>query len=69
MTTMRRAGPLDLLNMDRTNLDPLTENYDVSFYFHYMAKWPGLFQVIEDWNDGIIAYSMIHVPTAWNVSV
>lgn len=68
MTTIRRAVPTDLLKMNLTNLDPLTENYDVSFYFNYLAKWPGMFQVIEDWNAGIIAYSMVHVRMAWNMS-
>lgn len=56
--SFKRASPMDLLRMDKTNLDPLTENYDIAFYLTYMQKWPALFQVLEDKTDGLVAYSM-----------
>lgn len=42
--------------MHKCNLDPLVENYDISFYNHYLATWPKLFIVIADENEDIIAY-------------
>jgi N-terminal acetyltransferase B complex catalytic subunit len=60
MSTIRRARPDDLLRMNKTNLDALTENYDLNFYLTYLMKWPSLFNIIEE--DGqIVAYS---IPTS-----
>lgn len=56
--SIHRLTPLDLLRMDKCNLDPLTENYDVGFYLNYLGKWPSLCQKIEDSRDGLVAYSM-----------
>lgn len=50
-------SPMDLLNMNLTNLDPLTENYDTGFYLNYLSKWPQLCLVVEDKRAGIIGYS------------
>ena len=48
---------MDLLRLSLTNLDPLTENYDLTFYLQYSAKWPSLFTVAEDMDGNIIGYS------------
>lgn len=57
MTSIHRMSPLDLLSMNLTNLDPLTENYDLAFYLNYLAKWPSLFSVIKDRDAGVVGYS------------
>ena len=43
--------------MNLTNLDPLTENYNIDFYLHYLIKWPSLFTVAENAQGNIIGYS------------
>jgi N-terminal acetyltransferase B complex catalytic subunit len=50
--------PQDLLSLNLTNLDPLTENYDPSFYLNYLMRWPSLFSVVEDQDAGIVGYIM-----------
>ncbi len=50
--------PSDLLHMNLTNLDPLTENYNIDYYMQYLAKWPSLCTVAEDQYGNIIGYSM-----------
>lgn len=40
MSTTRRFSIFDLLRFNNVNLDPLTETYNMSFYTHYLAKWP-----------------------------
>lgn len=57
MTSLRAFRPTDLLHLSLTNLDPLTENYDLHFYMLYLAVWPSLFTVAEDQNGEIIGYS------------
>ena len=39
--------PDDLLHFSSTNLDHLTETYNIGFYLEYLTKWPELCQVIE----------------------
>lgn len=50
-------SPLDIFNLNQTNLDPLTENYDLGFYLNYMMRWPSLFSGVTDRRDGIVGYS------------
>lgn len=57
MSFIRRAGPMDLLALNLTNLDPLTENYDIGFYLNYLMRWPSLFSVVQDRDAGIVGYS------------
>lgn len=57
MTSLRAFQPQDLLKMNLTNLDPLTENYNFDFYMHYLTKWPSLFTVAEDQDGNITGYS------------
>lgn len=58
MTTIDYMSPLDLLSLNLTNLDPLTENYDLGFYLNYLTKWPSLFSTVKDRNAGVVGYSM-----------
>ncbi|KAJ5712857.1 N-terminal acetyltransferase B complex catalytic subunit naa20 [Penicillium herquei] len=58
MTSIKRVSPLDLLSLNLTNLDPLTENYDLSFYLEYLTKWPSLFSAVKDRDAGITGYIM-----------
>ena len=57
MTSLRPFCPQDLLNMNFTNLDPLTENYNLDFYMQYLMRWPSLFTVAEDQHGNIVGYS------------
>ena len=57
MTSLRAFRPQDLFHMNLTNLDPLTENYNIDFYMHYLINWPSLFTVAEDQDGNIIGYS------------
>lgn len=57
--------PSDLLHMNLTNLDALTENYNVDYYMQYMIKWPSLCTVAEDQAGKIIGYSMFYLWQIW----
>jgi N-terminal acetyltransferase B complex catalytic subunit len=57
MASIRRMTPMDLFSLNLTNLDALTENYDIHFYLNYLMKWPSLFNVVEDRDGQIIGYS------------
>lgn len=50
--------PDDLLRISSTNLDHLTETYNIGFYLEYLTKWPELCQVLEGINGEIQGYSM-----------
>lgn len=50
--------PTDLLSLNLTNLDPLTENYDLGFYLNYLMRWPSLLSAVQDRTEGIAGYSM-----------
>lgn len=43
MTSYKPFQLEDLYEINSVNLDPLTENYPLSFYFEYLTKWPSLF--------------------------
>lgn len=60
MSSIERMSPLDLLDLNLTNLDPLTENYDLGFYLNYLNKWPSLFSTVKDHEAGIVGYSMFN---------
>ena len=59
MTSIHRLNPTDLFSLNLTNLDPLTENYDLGFYLNYLMRWPSLFNAVEDRNEGTVGYSTI----------
>ncbi|KAF1913943.1 n-acetyltransferas-like protein [Ampelomyces quisqualis] len=56
MATIRPMRPNDLLLISSTNLDHLTETYNISFYMEYLTKWPELCQVIEGPDGNIEGY-------------
>jgi N-terminal acetyltransferase B complex catalytic subunit len=49
----------DLLRITTTNLDHLTETYNISFYLEYLTKWPDLCRVIEGIDGQIEGYSTL----------
>ena len=57
MSSMRAMHPLDLLGLEKVNLDPLTETYHIGFYLEYLAKWPHLCRVIVGRDGEVEAYS------------
>ncbi len=57
MTSLRPFHAMDVFKFNPTNLDPLTETYDLNFYFSYLARWPHLFNVAEGQDGTIDAYS------------
>lgn len=57
MTSLRPFHALDIFKFNPTNLDPLTETYDLNFYYSYIARWPHLFSVAEGEDGTIDAYS------------
>lgn len=48
MPAVRRVQPSDLFHLNLCNLDPYTENYDLSFYLKYLMQWPSLFFCLEE---------------------
>ena len=56
MTSLRPFKATDVFNFNLTNLDPLTETYDLNFYFRYLAEWPHLFNVAVGTDGTIDAY-------------
>lgn len=59
MTSLRPFHATDVFKFNPTNLDPLTETYDLNFYFSYLARWPHLFNVAEGVDGTIDAYSTL----------
>ena len=57
MSSLRPFQPLDLFRFNLTNLDSLTETYDIGFYLSYLARWPSLFTVVEGTQGEVVAYS------------
>jgi N-terminal acetyltransferase B complex catalytic subunit len=55
--------PNDLLLISCTNLDHLTETYNIGFYMEYLTKWPELCQVIEGIDGKIEGYSALFLST------
>ena len=49
---------MDLFHLNRCNLDPLTETFNLAFYLEYLSKWPQLCLVLEDHNSQVEGYSM-----------
>lgn len=56
MASIRPMAAMDLLNISSTNLDHLTETYNVGFYLEYLTKWPDLCRVIEGHDGKIEGY-------------
>eukprot|EP00055_Hartaetosiga_balthica_P004205 m.10609 g.10609 ORF g.10609 m.10609 type:complete len:177 (-) comp3694_c0_seq1:3967-4497(-) len=58
MTTLRPFQCNDLWKFNKVNLDPLTETYNLGFYFQYMAQWPEYFTVAESASGDMMGYIM-----------
>ncbi|KAF8471839.1 acyl-CoA N-acyltransferase [Kalaharituber pfeilii] len=58
MTSLRPFSALDLFSFNLTNLDILTENYDIKFYLSYLARWPTLFTAVESPEKNLMGYIM-----------
>ncbi|KAL2074536.1 hypothetical protein VTL71DRAFT_8314 [Oculimacula yallundae] len=58
MTSLRPFHASDVFKFNPANLDPLTETYDLNFYFSYIARWPHLFNVAEGQDGTIDGYMM-----------
>ncbi|CCE62947.1 hypothetical protein TPHA_0D03110 [Tetrapisispora phaffii CBS 4417] len=60
MSTLDPFEATDLFNLDNVNLDVLTENFPVEFYFEYLILWPGLFfKTVEQTVDASITTNNI----------
>ncbi|GMH82283.1 hypothetical protein TrVE_jg11833 [Triparma verrucosa] len=58
MTTLDRFKLDDLLIFNTTNLDPLTETYNLQFYLDYMSTWPEYFEVAKSCEGRVMGYAM-----------
>ncbi|CAL8071920.1 unnamed protein product [Calicophoron daubneyi] len=47
MVTIRPFSCFDLLKFANINLDPYTETYSITFYLHYLSKWPEHMRIME----------------------
>jgi N-terminal acetyltransferase B complex catalytic subunit len=56
MTTLRRFELDDLFKFNNVNLDPLTENFNLSFYLSYLSQWPECFTVAEAPDGTLMGY-------------
>lgn len=65
MTSIQPFEATDLFNLNNVNLDILTENFPLEFYFEYLILWPELFfKSIEqtketDFNESTISGYMM----------
>mmetsp|Transcript_9295 Transcript_9295/g.19658 ORF Transcript_9295/g.19658 Transcript_9295/m.19658 type:complete len:174 (-) Transcript_9295:196-717(-) len=58
MTTTRAFRCEDLFKFNNVNLDPLTETYNCSFYYQYLATWPEYFLIQESPSGRTMGYIM-----------
>jgi N-terminal acetyltransferase B complex catalytic subunit len=47
MTSLRRFKCSDLFRINRVNLDPLTETYNLPYYSQYLNLWPNCFIIAQ----------------------
>ncbi|ORX85342.1 acyl-CoA N-acyltransferase [Anaeromyces robustus] len=47
MASMRRFVADDIFTFNNVNLDPLTETYNLKFYFSYLVRWPDYCAISE----------------------
>jgi len=58
LSLTKRFSALDLFKFNDVNLDPLTETYNLQFYFHYLSTWPEYFLSVESPSSRIMGYIM-----------
>ena len=56
MATTRRFCADDLDRFAPTNLDALTETYNLGFYALYLSRWPDLATIMESPAGRVAAY-------------
>ncbi|KAF2837888.1 acyl-CoA N-acyltransferase [Patellaria atrata CBS 101060] len=56
MCSTRPMKCSDLFKINKCNLDPLVETYNIGFYLEYLTRWPMLCQVIENMHGQIEGY-------------
>ena len=56
MTTTRRFGCDDLFRFSSTNLDHLTETYNMPFYLQYLGRWPDMCLAQENPSGKVMSY-------------
>ena len=56
MATTRRFCADDLFRFAPTNLDALTETYNLGFYALYLSRWPDLATIMESPGGRVAAY-------------
>jgi N-terminal acetyltransferase B complex catalytic subunit len=58
MTSIRQFKLTDLFRINNINLDIFTENYGLSFYLHYLTRWPECFFIAENPAQRLMGYIM-----------
>lgn len=58
MTSLTPFQATDLFQLNPINLDTLTENFNIGFYFEYLTTWPSLFFKSEEFHNKISGYMM-----------
>ncbi|GMM49148.1 peptide alpha-N-acetyltransferase complex B subunit [Starmerella bacillaris] len=58
MATLTPFTACDLLKINETNLDVLTENYELEYYLQYLLKWPSLVFKTETPDSEVIGYML-----------
>ena len=59
MTSYKPFQLEDLFEINNVNLDPLTENYTLDFYFEYLLRWPSLFFKSVEINENLLTKQQI----------
>ena len=53
---LRRFKATDIFDLSLINLDPLTENYNISFYLQYLSWWPEYNKILLSNNKTPMSY-------------
>ncbi|AQZ14805.1 NAT3 (YPR131C) [Zygosaccharomyces parabailii] len=57
MTSLEPFEATDLFALNNVNLDALTENFPLEFYFEYLILWPELF--FKSWEQNVVSGYMM----------
>ena len=57
MTSLQPFEATDLFALNNVNLDALTENFPLEFYFEYLILWPELF--FKSWEQNVVSGYMM----------
>lgn len=56
MVSIRRATFDDLVDMQKTNIFCLPENYNIRYFLYHCLQWPYLLYCAEDYDKKIVGY-------------